>query len=207
MTVIGLTGGSGSGKGLFSEFFRQQGIPTLDTDAVYHRLVSADSPCLRELVAAFGPGILQKSGGLFRPALAEIVFRPDEEREARMQLLSDITHKYVKQACLRWLSSEAEKNSEFAVLDVPLLFESGFDQICDVTVAVLADRATRLRRITARDALTTETALRRIDAQPADEYYISRADFCIENDASVSDFMEKAAQCFDQIKHLKGRVK
>ena len=74
MKVIGLCGGSGSGKGKVCEIFSTLSVSSIDTDSVYHKLTSCESSCLRELVDEFGNGILNAKGGLDRSVLREIVF-------------------------------------------------------------------------------------------------------------------------------------
>ncbi len=191
MRVIGLTGASGSGKGLFSMILAEKGVVSLDTDLVYHYITDHPGPCLSELVLAFGSGIVGENGGLSRKNLAEIVFVPDERREERLHLLNSITHKYVIRECEEWLSVQEKSGAAFAVIDAPLLFESGLDVRADVTVAVIAPRDVRIERICKRDTLSVLEAVRRINAQKDDAYYRERADFILVNDGSESDFREK----------------
>ncbi len=193
MKIIGLTGGSGCGKGVFAAILARRGIPSLDTDKVYHSLTDHDTPCVRELRQAFGDEIIAADGALSRKRLAEIVFFRDEKRAERQALLNRITHKYVKAECLQWLEKELLAGRRAVVLDVPLLFEAGLDEICDMTVAILAMRETRILRIMKRDGLSREAAEARIDAQPEDGYYITRADHCYYNDGTRSD-LEAAAE-------------
>ncbi len=188
MKVIGLTGPSGSGKGLFSRFLLESGIVSLDADTVYHYITDHGGPCLSELVFAFGKDIVGENGGLCRKKLAGIVFFPDEERSSRIRLLNEITHKYVIRECEEWLSVQERSGAEYAVIDAPLLFESGLDRRCDVTVAVLASKEVRIERICRRDGLLSSEAERRIDAQPDDGYYKQHADFILLNNGSESDF-------------------
>jgi len=186
MLVIGLTGGSGCGKNEVAKILFERGIATIDTDSVYHGLVSSDSECTRELARAFGDDILNADGSLLRSRLAEIVFFDDSERSSRMKLLGDITHRYIKVETEAFLQKEAEKAARFAVIDAPVLFESGFSDLCDTTLAVLASRKTRLMRIMARDGISEARAEARLDAQPNDDFYMSRADFVIHNDGDLA---------------------
>ena len=185
MLVIGLTGGSGSGKNEVAKILFDRGISTIDTDAVYHDLVSSDSECTRELAYAFGKEILNEDGSLARPRLAEIVFADDGDRPSRMKLLGDITHRYIKVKTEEFLLEEAKNGARFAVIDAPVLFESGFSGLCDITLAVLASKRARLMRVVARDGISEKKALMRISAQPTDDVYIERADFVIHNDGDI----------------------
>lgn len=192
MRVIGITGGSGSGKSRFAAFFAEKGIPTQDADVVYHEIVARRGDCLRELVAEYGSDILADDGSLSRKALAAIVFAPGDMRDFRVRRLSEITHKYVISEIDAFIRREAEKGTAIVLLDVPLLFQSGLSLRCDLTVAVLADRETRIRRIIARDGIDREAAKRRIDAQPSDDYYRLRADRIVYNDGDTATLSREA---------------
>ncbi len=186
MLVLGLTGPSGSGKGVVCSFFAAENIPCLDTDAVYHALIEKPSACVEELKEHFGETILTADGGVNRKKLAEAVFGDKEEKKERLLLLNRITHRYVLDACRHWLRLQEKAGKKAAVIDAPLLYESGFDKECDFVVAVLASRQTRLARIILRDGLTGHEAQTRLEAQPKDAFYITKADFVIHNDGELA---------------------
>ena len=187
MLRIGLTGPSGAGKSIVAELFARFGVPSVDTDAVYHELLLPPSACLDELVAAFGKDILTPDGHLDRPALAALVFDPAHGE--RLERLNGITHRHILDR-VRVLCLQYEADGVPAVLiDAPVLFESGFDRECDRTLAVLADPDVRLARIMARDGLTREAALSRINAQPSDGFYISRADAVLYDNHAPEDLL------------------
>lgn len=182
--IIGLTGQTGAGKSVVSALCRGWGIPSIDTDAVYHALLVPPSACLDELVAAFGSGILKADGSLDRPALASIVFAPDGKE--KRELLNRITHRYVL-GSVRATCRELAASSVPAVLvDAPLLYESGFDKECDRVLAVLASPDVRLCRIMARDGLSLAAATARMQAQKPDSFY-HRADGVLYNDGNSPD--------------------
>ncbi|MBQ8321934.1 MAG: dephospho-CoA kinase [Clostridia bacterium] len=200
MKVIGLCGGSGSGKGTVSSFFSEAGIPVIDTDAIYHELTSHSSDCLSELVAEFGEEII-KDGALDRGALASIVFSSSDSDERRLRL-NRITHRYILDEAEKRLSVLAKQGSSIAVVDAPLLFESGFDKRCDVTVAVIADNEKRVERIVMRDGISRERALERISSQIQNADLVSLTDYQIYNSTSLSvlresvlDLIEKITKC------------
>lgn len=187
MKIIGLCGGSGSGKGTVSGIFSSFGIPVIDTDAIYHKLTSEETPCLDALRKEFGKGVIKKSA-LDRAALAKIVFS-GEGADARRARLNEITHTFVLKEVWRELDSYKASGQELCVVDIPLLFESGFDKECDLTVAVLAERETRISRIIKRDGITRETAVSRIDSQLSDTDLISLADTYILNNGDSSELV------------------
>ena len=180
MVIIGLTGPSGSGKTTLCDIARDLGIKSIDADKVYHALLIPPSPCLDEIADSFGNGILSDDGALDRAALGSIVFGDDSGE--KLSLLNSITHKYVK-ARFGEIIKTLEANGERAVIvDAPTLFESGFNEECAFTVALLADGELRRERIISRDALTDERADQRLSAQKSDEFFTSRADYTLYND-------------------------
>ncbi len=181
MFLIGLAGGSGSGKSLVSGLFEAHRIPSFDCDAAYHELISKKCPLTSELGQIFGDGILFPDGSVNRRALAEIVFADEEKRKT----LNHITHVHVLDALHGWLKALEKDGQTVAVVDAPLLFESGFDRECDVTLAVTAPTETRIKRIMERDGITKEQAAERIASQIPDDELEKRADFVIRNDGDV----------------------
>ena len=184
MTVIGLTGPTGSGKGVLAEAFRKQGIPVLDTDAVYHEWIAHPSPCVDELVDAFGESVRGADGGIDRPALAAVVFCGTAAGEERLALLNSITHRYVIKSIWVWLKEQEKDKKRCAVIDAPLLIEAGVDRICDKVIAVIAPAELRLARIMMRDGISEPRARARIQAQKSDDFYTTRAQFVFVNDGA-----------------------
>lgn len=186
MHIIGITGGSGAGKSEVCRILGEKGIPVFDADREYAKIASPGSPCVHEIAEAFGPDLMAPDGSLRRRELSEIVFA--EGAEAKRAKLNAITHRYVTQACRAWLQACRGRGESIAVIDAPLLIESGLDRLCDRVVAVSADRQTRTERIMRRDGIGAERAEARIDAQPDDDFYRERCDIVIENggDADLS---------------------
>ncbi len=185
MLVIGLTGPSGAGKGEVSALFAHYGLPVIDADAVYHRLLLPPSACLSELAAHFGHGILAPDGTLDRKALGAIVFSDPEA----LQALNTIAHRYVMEEIVRELEQLRKRGTRAAVLDAPQLFEAGADRLCTAVVSVLAPVNLRLERIMKRDGLDRERALQRIRAQKSDSYFRSHSNYVIENSSAVEQLI------------------
>ena len=201
LTVVGLTGGSGSGKGEISLCFMSNGVRALDTDKV-SRLVSAPGkPCLKELCERFGDGILRDDGTLDRRALAGIVFGETDEklRTEKLTDLNHITHRHIIDEINDWLGRRVESGDSIAVIDAPQLFESGFDKHCDYIVGVIADKNVRIRRIMARDGITRESAEARIASQKSDEFFIENCDFIVYNNGGIDTLEEQVANILRKI--------
>lgn len=191
MLVIGMCGGSGSGKGTVCSVFAKRGIPSIDTDAVYHEITAGKGPCVDELTSEFGISILNIDGSLNRALLADKVFS-SENAKARREVLERITHKHILDVTRRKLREYGDKGYAAAIVDAPLLFESGFDKECDKIIAVVADKSLRLARIMDRDGLTEERAIARINSQISDSELIKRADYVIENNSSREQLCKQA---------------
>ncbi len=174
--IIGLTGGSGTGKSTACRFFTDRGFLIIDADEVYANLCKAGSACLDEICEAFGNGVLNDDLSLNRGALSKIVFSDSE----KLKTLNSITHKYIIDKIKEIISENNDKN---IVIDAPLLLEAGLDKMCDFTVCILADRQKRIERIMLRDNKTFGEAKRRIDSQKDDEFYLSKCDIAVYNDS------------------------
>ena len=199
MIVLGLAGGSGSGKTTVSSLFSKHGIMPVNTDEIYHDLTSSKTACLASIVEEFGPGVLNRGGTLDRKALGAIVFS-DPEKLGR---LNTISHYYVLCA-VREIISDAEARGYFGVIvDAPLLFESGFDRECDAIVAVVASKEKRVERIIARDSISVADANRRIANQFSDEFLSSRADYIITNNSTTKELTEQVERVVSLIKNNK----
>lgn len=184
--IIGLCGRSGSGKGYVSRIFSDMGIPCIDTDKVYRDIVSdKNSACLSELVSEFGVGILSENGILDRKKLSSVVFA-DGAKEKLLKL-NEITHKYILEETLSLAEKAREDNCDAVVIDAPVLFESGFDRLCDVKVCVLACDEVCVKRICERDGRSEEDAKKRLASQKANEELLSLCDFSIINDKDGDD--------------------
>jgi dephospho-CoA kinase len=186
MKVIGLCGGSGSGKGAVSGIFAEIGIPSIDTDAVYREMTLSDSPCMRALRREFGEEVVNSLGGLDRTRLASIVFSDP----TRLEKLNKIAHSFILDEARRRLAEYRDKGFAAAIVDAPVLFESGFDSECDEIICVVADRETRIARIMSRDGISYDAAEKRIASQMKDEILISKCDHVIYNNADIESLRE-----------------
>ena len=187
MNVIGLCGGSGSGKGAVSKIFLEIGIPSIDTDAVYREMTLSDSPCMRALAAEFGDEVVNCQGGLDRARLASIVFNDP----LRLEKLNKIAHSFILDETRRRLAVYGDEGYPCSIVDAPVLFESGFDNECDEIICVVADREIRTCRIMSRDRISRDAAEKRIASQMPDEMLISKCDYVIYNNSDIEVLREQ----------------
>ena len=178
--VIGLTGSTGSGKSEVSRLLAARGCEIVDADVLARQAVEPGTAALAQLVERFSEAILREDGSLNRAVLAERAFSSAEATAA----LNAIVHPAVILMMRDAVAAACERGVRCVVLDVPLLFQTGSEALCDVTVAVTAEPSVRRRRICERDGLTNKQATARMNAQPADSYYAERADRVIRNDGA-----------------------
>ena len=193
--ILGITGGTGCGKTTLLEAVRRRGGLTLDCDAVYHALLASDQEMLDSLRESF-PECFQ-GGGLQRKQLGALVFSDPQA----LALLNRITHTAVKREIKRCLSPAPE----LAAIDAIALLESGLGELCDVTVAVLAPREDRIKRLIRRDGITRQYAESRIDAQHPDAWFRERCDYTLENNGTCEEFSAKCEEFLNTIKKNGGK--
>ena len=187
MRIIGITGPTGAGKSLLSEYLREKGIPVIDADEVYHSLLVPPSPCLDALRGAFGDGIFSEGGELDRRALADIVFHDGE----KLELLNRTVLGFVLDKARETFRQYEKEGYAVAAVDAPTLIESGFFDECDTVVSVLCDPKMRTERIIDRDGLSPDAAEARVKGQKPDSFYVEGSDIVLTNDGSRESFFDK----------------
>lgn len=186
--ILGITGGSGTGKSTASRYFSQKGWLVIDADSVAREVCDKGQACLLEIKAEFGDAIVDKDGNLKRKELGEIVFSD----KSRLDKLNAITHKYI----VKEIEERVKNTDTNTVIDAPLLLETGLDRICDKTLCVLADEDIRIDRICKRDSVTRESARKRISSQKQDSYYISGCDYAVMNNVGEEALLTEIAEIF-----------
>lgn len=186
--VIGLTGGIASGKTAASDYLAKQSLPIIDTDIVAREVVEPGTPGLDKIRQVFGGSALTPEGRLDRAYMADLIFKHKPAR----QILEDITHGLIEEEVRRKLSDFGPE--ETVVLVVPLMYEAGFDRLCDEVWLIRAPRDRQIERVMARDGITEEEALLRIQAQMSDRDRAQRADLVIENTSDLESLYQKLDQ-------------
>ena len=178
--VFGLTGPSGAGKGAACRIFAKYGVPSIDTDAVYHELLEHSNALTNELSATFGRSILGENGRVARKSLAAAVFG-HENTPALLHTLNEITHKYVMARTWEMVHALEQGGAAAVLIDAPQLFEAHIERSCECVIGVLAHRELRLARIIARDGISKEAAERRMNAQRDDAFFRGSCHYILEN--------------------------
>ncbi len=187
--IIGLTGPTGAGKSSCSKIAENFGFKVIDCDKTAREAVEKGTDGLKALTVAFGEDILLKNGELNRKALAEKAFKSKENTE--------LLNKTILPFIVKLLEKETENGN--VLLDAPTLFESGINEICTKTVAVLADSEIRLKRIIERDNLTLNEAKTRMNAGKNDIFYLDNADYIIHNNGNEDLFLNEFSNLMKEI--------
>ena len=197
-SVIGLTGGIGSGKTAVANLFEQWGATVVDADTLAREVISPGSKTLDTIKQTFATEdiIVEETGELNRPAMAKLVFENEENRSR----LESILHPAIRTAWLKRLEELKATNTKLIVYVVPLLFETSIDRPeLESIVLVTAPLEEKIQRIIARDSLTRSQALQRIDAQLPDTQKIERSNFVIRNDNSLQKLAAQARVVFEEL--------
>lgn len=181
MFVLGLTGGIASGKSSISAMLKEMGFPIVDADEIARRVVEKGSPVLERIKEEFGEGVLNADGTLNRKALGQLVFSSNK----KLELLNSITHPAIIEEIRRNIDALSAKGERLCVLDVPLLIESGINNMADAVLLVYVDEKTQLYRLMNRDHISEELALKKISSQMSFEEKKKYADYIIDNSGSL----------------------
>ncbi len=186
MPLLGLTGGIASGKSTVSNRLKTLGAFVIDADAVSRELAAPGSRYLSRLLDGFGSGILNDDGTLNRSALADFVFSNPSKR----RLLDSITHPEIIGRMWEAANGALKRNADcVAVMDAPLLIETGMHSHMDWVWVVTAPKDTRINRLMLRDGLTAEQAKARIESQADDSERLRYATHELKNSGSINDLV------------------
>ena len=197
MIVIGLTGGIASGKSTVSGELSRQGVPIFDADQNARDAVAKGSKGLAMVVEAFGNEYLTVEGELNRPKVSELVFR---DKQA-LKTLEGILHKIVWENAEGFLQAQREQGAKLAVLDVPLLIETGWHKQVDKVWLVAVSRQQQIQRAMLRSGMTEAEVVARINSQMSLEEKRKYADVVLDNSGSLERTL---AQVQGELKKLLG---
>lgn len=195
MLIVGLTGSIGMGKSTTAAHLRARGIPVFDADAEVHRLYAGGQAV--DLIERAFPGTTTR-GGVDRAKLSAALLGQPE----RFAELEAIVHPLVRDAERTFLREHAERGTDVAVLEIPLLFEAGADKLVDVTVVVSSAPQIQRARLLQRPEMTEEKLGRLLARQMPDAEKRSRADFVVDTSVDVAT---SQAALDEVIAQLRGR--
>ncbi len=193
--VVGLTGGVSTGKSTILKSLGELGAAVMSADDASHRLTAPGGEALGEIREAFGDAVFLPDGTLDRRTLGEIVFHDVERRRT----LESILHPAVQREMLREIAKAEEAGARVVVMEVPLLYETGMDALCDeVWVAYLDDESQTLRLMN-RDQLTREQAQARIRSQMPLDQKAARADIVVRTDKTAYEVHKEVAHLYKDL--------
>lgn len=189
---LGLTGGIATGKSTASRILKEMGCQVIDSDLIAHQQAEVGQAGWLAIKKEFGDAFCKEDQTLDRKKLGQYVFNnPDA-----LKRLSTVTQREILKEVKRQM---AQSTAKVCVLDVPLLFEVGWDQYCDLTVLIDLPEAEELRRLMARDGLTAAEAEKRIKAQlPLAEKRLL-ASYVLENTGTIEELRDKLSNLLKTI--------
>ncbi len=192
--IIGLTGGIGCGKSEAAACLRSLGAVHVDADAISRALTAPGGAALPAVREQFGDGVFNEDGTLNRAALGQIVFAS----EAHRHMLEGIIHPLVQSQTWAQIEQAGAAGEKIIILDVPLLFETGMDVLCDETWVMYAEAKTQLERVMQR-GLTREQAQARIDSQMSSDERRERATRIIDTDRPIEKTQAELTNLYQQL--------
>jgi len=193
MKIIGVTGGIACGKSTLCNTLRELGAKVWDADAASRELTAPHGKALPAIRQTFGDGVFFPDGTLNRKALGAIVFTDESAR----QRLNGIVHPLVYEDMEAFLRENSGEKAVF--LDVPLLFETGYDRRCHEVWCAWLPSETQLERLMARDKLTREEALARISSQMPLAEKAARSTHLIDTGGSIEESAQKLKNLYNKV--------
>ena len=194
--LVGLTGGIASGKSTVGGLLREAGMAVIDADRVGHELLANGAGAVgRELAAEFGPGVLSSDGSIDRSSLAALVFGDP----VRLAVLERTLHPAIEAEVQRKVG-ELLTEHPTVVLEVPLLFEAGWEEKVDLIVVVDCAPEAQIERFMERSGATREDALARLRNQMGREERLARADLVIDNSGGLAELRPQVKALISRLK-------
>lgn len=192
-SIIGLTGGIASGKSTASAYIEEKGYPVLDADKYARKATAKSGPSYKGIIQAFGEDVVSEDGEIDRSRLGAIIFKDP----GRRKVLNKLVHPEVRRMMNEDRDRLVQDNHVF--LDIPLLFENGLDDQCDITLTVYVDESIQKTRLMERNGLTEAEADSRINSQMPLAEKRDKSDFVLDNSGSRANLYEQIDQFLTKI--------
>lgn len=189
--IIGITGGIASGKSTVTNYLIEKGYKVIDADKIAKDIVLPGRKANKLIELAFGSSYFNNQV-LDRKKLAEVIFHSDEKR----MLLDSIMHPIIKDEIIK----EINESDGLVFIDVPLLYETGLDTLCDYVILVYVDKVTQINRLCIRDNIDNSYALAKIDSQMKLDDKLKLADFVVDNSNSIIDTLLSVDNVLERIR-------
>lgn len=190
--IIGLTGGIASGKTTISEHLKEKNFLIYDADKIAKEILN-ETEVVKQMRLHFGDLIFNVDNSINKEILKNLVFSDEEKRK----ILNDIIHPKV----YKYFDNirKNKKSNDIIFFDIPLLYESGLDKLCDKVILVVADEEKKIERIIKRDKISKELAQKIISSQMSDEEKKKKADIILENIGSIEELKNKVERLCENL--------
>ena len=197
MKTIGLVGGIASGKSLVAKLLVERGAGLLDADRAGHAVLAENADVQRALRKRWGDEVFNADGTVNRKAIAHHVFAAADAGSADRRFLEDLTHPHIRNRLKSELAHFAAEGRKAVILDAALLFEAGWQTLCDLVIFVDSPRETRLKRARTRGWTDTDFAVREAAQWPIEDKRRA-ADIVLTNDGTEADLSQAVAEFWDR---------
>lgn len=192
LKVIGLTGGIASGKSTVLKWFEDKNVFVIDADKVNHDLLNNNSKVINKIAEVFGQRVIN-NGKIHRERLGKLVFSDNVQRQMLENILHPLIYKQIKNTI------EMNLSEPLIVLDIPLLFETNFDNLCDITIVVYATKEIQIHRLMQRNQMNKIDAINRIDSQMSMDEKAKRATYIIDNTKTIDQTIDQFEKIYKKI--------
>lgn len=195
--VLGITGGIATGKSSVVQHFIDLGFPVVDADIIARHLLDQNEQAYNEVVKVFGSEILQENGEINRQALGALVFNhPD-----KLKQLDELMAPFLQESILAAIK-QASQNQKLVIVDVPLMYEKGYDEWMDQVAVVYCTPEQQLKRLMQRNQLTEKEAKQRIDSQLPIEMKKLLAEVVFDNSNDLTQTIQQVDTWLSNRKYI-----
>lgn len=195
--VLGITGGIATGKSSVVQHFIDLGFPVVDADIIARHLLDQNEQAYNEVVKVFGSEILQENGEINRQALGALVFNhPD-----KLKQLDELMAPFLQESILAAIK-QASQNQKLVIVDVPLMYEKGYDEWMDQVAVVYCTPNQQLKRLMQRNQLTEKEAKQRMDSQLPIEMKKLLAEVVFDNSNDLAQTIQQVDTWLSNRKYI-----
>lgn len=196
--IIGITGSIATGKTLVTNYLREKGYKVIDADEISRAVLNKGEKGYDEVLKYFSENILDQEKNIDRKKLAQIIFTDEKKR----RVLEKIIHPLVIKEILNFIDNSDKKEDVF--VSMPLLYEINFQNHLDKVIAVYSNRDKQIERLTKRDNISYEYAIKKIESQYPQEKKVELADYVIDNSLSKEETIKNIEKIIERMRKDNG---
>lgn len=196
--IIGITGSIATGKTLVTNYLREKGYKVIDADEISRAVLNKGEKGYDEVLKYFSENILDQEKNIDRKKLAQIIFTDEKKR----RVLEKIIHPLVINEILNFIDNSDKKEDVF--VSMPLLYEINFQNHLDKVIAVYSNRDKQIERLTKRDNISYEYAIKKIESQYPQEKKVELADYVIDNSLSKEETIKNIEKIIERMRKDNG---